>query len=150
VSQAAPASRSGPHVSLAVICEKVLTEQDGVISVIRVIDRIINTVAGLDVPEQMPPMDLAFVLVVTLKSDAARGRHTVKLRPETPSGHQLPEHEIPILFEGEDRGTNIIVNFGIRVEEEGLYWFDVFLDDNQLLTRIPLRIVYQPQRIAGM
>ena len=47
-------------------------------------------------------------------------------------------------FEGEDRGTNVIYAATLNVEQEGLYWFDVLLDD-ELLTRMPLRILYQRQ-----
>ena len=47
-----------------------------------------------------------------------------------------------VVFEGEDRGTNLILTLNIVVDQEGVYWFDVLLED-ELLTRIPLRILYQ-------
>ncbi|MGH2732190.1 MAG: DUF6941 family protein [Actinomycetota bacterium] len=148
--QQPPPGLQGPHVAMAVICERVLQEQDGVLSIIRVIDRIIHSRSGPDVPTEMPPVEFNLTILVTLKSGAARGRRTIKIRPETPAGVQLQENELPILFEGEERGTNLIINVGLKAEYEGLYWFDVLLDDNTLLTRIPLRIIYQPQRTAGM
>jgi hypothetical protein len=46
------------------------------------------------------------------------------------------------LFEGEDRGVNLILNLNIVVDQEGVYWFNVLLED-QFVTRIPLRIFYQ-------
>ena len=44
-------------------------------------------------------------------------------------------------MEGEERGFNNIVNMVFTFTMEGLYWFNVYLDD-ALLTRIPLRIKY--------
>jgi hypothetical protein len=48
-----------------------------------------------------------------------------------------------------------VIPVGIQVSQEGLYWFDVSLADprapdraENLLTRVPVRIVYQPQRIG--
>ncbi len=41
---------SGPYLIAALLCEKVLQEKDGIISVIRMIDRITLTVNALDAP----------------------------------------------------------------------------------------------------
>lgn len=51
--------------------------------------------------------------------------------------------QFPILLEGEDRGVNQILNLSFGVDEEGLYWFDVLVD-GALMTRIPMRVLYQP------
>lgn len=141
-------SKSGPYVATAVACEKVLTEQDGVLSVIRVIDRIFHQVAGPDVPDQMQPFTFNFILLVTLKSGEARGSHRVSVRPEAPSGEQQEPNSVPILLEGEERGVNLIFNMAIQFTMEGLYWFDVLFNE-QLLTRVPLRVVYQPTRTTA-
>lgn len=50
--------------------------------------------------------------------------------------------ELPVFFEGQDRGVNVVLNINFAAEEEGIYWFDVLLHE-QLVTRIPLRILYQ-------
>lgn len=55
----------------------------------------------------------------------------------------MPEFNIPVLFEGEERGVNIFLNLNFQPkEEEGLYWFDVLLEGT-VVTRIPLRVLYQ-------
>lgn len=132
---------------MAVLCEKVLTEQDGTISVIRIVDRITLSSAGPDVPDEMPATPVSLHAVVAFRSGAARGRYNVKLRPEDPSGHQLPALEMPVHFEGEERGANLIVNFNFVAEHEGLYWIDVLFQEEPV-TRIPLRVIYQPQRLG--
>jgi uncharacterized protein DUF6941 len=120
----------------------VLQEKDEIISVIRMIDRIAVTVNALASPEAMPPTTINLNALISLKSGSARGRGTVKWGVETPSGLRLPDQLLPVLFEGDDRGVNLIITLNMVIEQEGVYWFDVRLDE-RLLTRIPLRILFQ-------
>lgn len=147
-AQASPGSRDhgGPYLAAAFLCEKVLTEQDGVISAIRIVDRIYQSVTavGVPVPQTMPPLAVNLTALLSFKSGQARGRGTIRVTLEQPSG--LPaglELRQPVFFEGEDRGVNVILNLGMQLAHEGLYWFHVFLDD-RFVTKIPLRLVYQP------
>ena len=132
---------SGPYVQLATICEKALQEADGVLSIIRAVDRLTLTAQGTNVPDELPQGMLQPTLVVALKSDDARGRHPVTLRIQQPSGLYLPERSFDVMFEGEERGVNLILQLQIEAEE-GLYWFEILVND-QLLTRVPLRVIYQ-------
>lgn len=51
--------------------------------------------------------------------------------------------EFPLNFEGDnERGAAVMLNMGFVPQEQGLHWFDVILDD-ELITRIPLRVVFQ-------
>ena len=99
----------------------------------------------------MPPFPVNLTVVIVLKSGSARGRHSIRLTVEAPSGEQLPqEASMPVLLEGEERGVNLLLNLGFQAELEGLYWFNVhFGTQDVLLTRIPLRVVYQPQRLGA-
>ncbi len=127
------------HLAIAVFCEKVLQEQDGVLSVIRVIDRFI--VAGAT-PE-IGPTVLQFTILISFKSGFLRGKQNISLRPKSPSGVDLPSMDFPVLFEGDDdRGVNLGAGINFVVNEEGLFWFDVYLAD-ELVTRMPLRVIYQ-------
>ncbi|MEX1253551.1 MAG: hypothetical protein WEE64_04345 [Dehalococcoidia bacterium] len=143
-----PLPAAGPFLTTAVLCEKVLEDKDGVLSAIRIVDRIIQTAVGTEAPDEMPPVPVNLTALISFKSGAARGRHTIKLRPETPAGFSLPETALQIHFEGEDRGANLVLQLGLQANQEGLYWFDVLLDD-QLVTRMPLRIMYQRLQTAG-
>jgi hypothetical protein len=136
---------------VAVLCEKVLQEADGVISLIRIVDRLIQSTVGPGVPEEMPPFPVNLTAVIVLKSGSARGRHSIRLTIEAPSGEQMPQEAImPLLLEGEERGINVVLNLGFMAEHEGLYWFNVhFGTQDVLLTRIPLRVIYQPQRLGA-
>jgi hypothetical protein len=138
---------AGPYVALAVLCERVIEDKDGVLTLVRLIDRITVNAGGEDVPEELPPATYQFTAVIGFKSGSARGSYPVGIRPEAPSGQQLPTFTQTIHLEGEDRGANLIVNFGLTVEMPGLYWIDVLFRD-EVVTRIPLRVIYQPQRVS--
>ena len=71
-----------------------------------------------------------------------RQKALLKIQPTAPSGKELPPLEFSVLFEGDERGLNLVFPVQMLLEEEGLYWFDVTVDD-QPLTRIPLRLLYQ-------
>lgn len=137
-----PTTTDGPYLLAAFLCEKVLQEKDETISIIRIVDRVTLTVPASISPETLPPISLNLSAFISLKSGNARGRYSIKWRTETPSGIALPEQLLPALFEGEDRGVNLILALNIIVDQEGVYWFNMLLED-QLLTRIPLRVLYQ-------
>jgi hypothetical protein len=145
---------TGPHLIAALLCERVLQEQDGVVSIIRIIDRLTQTAAGAEAPDQMTPFVHPMTMFVALKSDQARGRMGIRVRPEAPGGFQLPAIEQAITLGGTSAGVNLIMPMVLPIDREGIYWFDVFLtgpapQEDRLLTRIPLEIIYQPQRILG-
>lgn len=133
----------GPFLAAALLCERVLTEQDGVISLIRIVDRLTHTVVGPQAPPEMPPVRISWQLVLIFKSGAARGRAEVVLRLEAPSGLRIPQQTVlPVFFEGEDRGVQLVAGLDLELTQEGLYWIDVLLED-RLMTRVPLRVIYQ-------
>lgn len=135
-------SVGGPYVRVAGLCERVLQEKDGVLSIIRLIDRFTITTSGPAAPAEMPPSNVQFAIVIGLTSGALRGKYNLRIVPTTPAGKKLSELSAGVLLEGEDRGVNVVLNGQMPVSEEGLYWFDVFAEE-QLLTRIPLRLLYQ-------
>jgi hypothetical protein len=136
---------TGPHLAAALICERTLQEQDGTISMIRVVDRVtfLQNPQGELLQPQQP-----VTLVVMLKSGEARGSYKVQVRQEKPSGEDDQVLETAILLEGEDRGVNLIVNLGWEPDQAGLYWFDVFFEGERV-TRMPLRAVFQPLPKVG-
>lgn len=133
--------RANLHV--ATFCEKVLREGDGVSSIIRMIDRF--NVQGPS--EEMQPIVLQFMVYIGFKSGFLRGKQKISLRPKSPKGMDMPAMDIPVLFEGDDdRGPAIAFQVNWPVEEEGLFWWDLYLND-ELITRMPLRVDYQQVRM---
>ncbi|MGI9081012.1 MAG: hypothetical protein ACR2FZ_01855 [Thermoleophilaceae bacterium] len=144
---------AGPFLQTAVLCEKVLTEANGVFSAIRIVDRFTTHATGADVPDEMPPGVIDLTALVIVKAGDARGRFAIRLRPERPSGRQMDAIDFPIRFDGgPDQGQGLVLPMQMEMDEEGLYWIDVFLvarsgQAETLMTRMPLTIRYQPQRI---
>lgn len=136
----------GPYLQTAVICDKVLQEKDGVCSAIRIIDRITRTAMGPTPAKQMEPFTHPLALLLAMKAGQARGTYQVEIRPVKPNAEQsLPSLRSTVFFEGPDeRGVNLVSEMIIGFDQEGLWWFDVYLNDRRI-TRIPLRIVYLPQ-----
>ena len=133
---------NGPYLQAAVLCEKVIEDKQGVLTLVRIVDRIIVSSASPSASDVMPVTQVGLTLVIMLKAGQARGGHMLAIRPEAPSGLKGTELRLSILFEGEDRGNNVVLDAHYQAKEEGLHWFDVLLD-SELITRIPLRVVYQ-------
>ena len=145
-----PLPSTGPFVVAATFCEKVLREADNVMSLLRIVDQLNVSANGPEAPDEMPPTPLPLTIAVFLKRGTARGRQRLRLRPETPGGEQRDVAvETWINLTGdEEAGANVVVDVsGFAVDQEGLWWFDVLFGDSEtLLTRIPLRVNYHPQR----
>lgn len=140
---------TGPFLAMAVFCEKVLREADGVLSAIRIVDRLQINVAGGPPPAgQLPPIFAALQLFVSLKPGSARGKVDFRIRRERPDGQIADLLGMPLLLEGEDRAANVVVNLSMQFEMEGLYWFYVLVDGVQF-TRMPLRVIVMYQQAGG-
>ena len=135
----------GPHLAAAVLCERILTEADGVVSAIRIVDRINHVVASPNPPETMEPFDYEMTLFVSFKAGSARGPMPLVIRVQKPSGTSSSPFRQTVNFEGDDeRGINVVGIMKMRLDTPGLHWFDLFLGEHRV-TRIPLRLVYLPQ-----
>ncbi len=135
----------GPYLSAALLCERVLEEKDGVKSVIRIIDRVIRSIASPNPPTEMEPFDYSLTLFLRFKAGRARGTMPLKIEFIKPSGEKLPPIIHTILFEGEeDRGIDIAGTMTIKFDQTGIYWIYIYLNDVRL-TQIPFRVIYMPQ-----
>lgn len=138
----------GPFLQMAVFCEKVLQEKDGVMSAIRIVDRFMHTLSGAQAPDSMPPLRIDVSLLIGIKSGNFRGKKQLKITPTAPSGQVLPGFSGPILLQGDDHGAAIVVRYLFEAKEEGLYWFTLELD-GEFLTKLPLRIIYQKTAVTS-
>lgn len=140
-------SFSGPHLAAAFLCEKILIERDNVPTFVRVVDRFSVPVFSGKLPPgvQLPQQILQCTLVVSLKAgDLGAGKQTIRIKLQKPDGSYLPENVSQVFFNGgEDNGTLLALPIALGAPDEGLHWFDVYWEQ-QLLTRIPMRVLYQP------
>jgi hypothetical protein len=140
----------GPHVQLALFAEKFIRgAQSGALSIINIIDAV--TVQGPS-PNEMPPFSLDQLMIfINLWADKTKGRYTIKLRPQEPSGLYGELIEIgPANFTPTTMGIDIArLMPPHEITEEGTTWFDIMLvapgdEEGQILTRIPFNVTYQP------
>jgi hypothetical protein len=132
----------GPYLNAAIICERVLQETDGIFSLIRAVDRFTISTVGQDAPSTIPPGIISFQLVVVLRSGIFKGVLPIRIVLNSPSSQVLGESSTDVFLEGDDRGANLVSPFQLVVQEDGLYWIDVYCG-GQLFTRVPFRVIYQ-------
>jgi len=133
----------GPYLTAAFFCDKVLREQDGVLSTIRIVDRW--NVNGPT--EEMPTTILQTNLVILLKAGVYRGNTQVTITPITPSNNHLQPVVFPVLFEDiDEKGAGVILPMAFPAQESGVYWFEITLGGQALqprvITAIPMRVAY--------
>jgi hypothetical protein len=134
----------GPYLTAAFLCEKVLIEQDGLKSAIRIFDRTTRTVGSPAPPKEMEPFDYEFTVFISFKAGAARGPMPLRITLVKPSGDSSPPSEQQLYFEGEDdRGVEVIAATRVKITMPGVYWFLIYLE-NTPVTRIPWRVIYSP------
>jgi hypothetical protein len=134
-----PEEHTGPFLQMAVLCQAVLQEGQGQLSLIRITDSI-----GLAGPfKEMQPQTIMLYMVVTFRAGFAHGKYRVKVVCTKPvSKNEVLLDERSPYLEGEDRGVNLVFVLNLLLDEEGVFWFEVLLEDT-FVTRVPLRVTYQ-------
>ena len=141
-----PTLSLGPYVAIACFAEKVLQENDNVHSLIRIVDRVHVAITTEGEMKELPKIQHPLTLYVSLKCGGERGSHELEIVPIKPGGEKLPSKRHPVHFEGpEYKGINIIVKMVMEINMEGTWWFEI-LHRKQLLTKIPLDVIFQVQR----
>jgi hypothetical protein len=139
----------GPLLQTAVFCETVIEGKDGPISIIRIIDRLTVEASGPDAPDNMPPVQGRMTAVLTFKSGSAKGRSQLRFEMEKPNTDRKVIWTGSMHAEAPDRGQNFVIRFLEVLDLEGLYWFHVFVEDEQV-TSIPFRLLYVRQSAGSL
>lgn len=141
-----------PYVMAAFICERVIEEKDGTLSAIRIVDKVdIKVQVQTSDPnvraQDVPPPGISLSGLISIRSGPFKGKGTISLDGEGPSGKIKHLGDFPVNLQGEDNGQNVVINMVLLTQEDGLHWFNVRFNDN-LLTRIPLRISRTLEQMA--
>lgn len=137
---------TGPYVAVAAFCDQVIQGNDGVLSLIRLIDTVQVQGQGPDAPTVLPGGVVRTNLVIILRAGEARGAQTVRIALEYPDGSSKSPHEMSVNFApGPHGGVNIVSPLAFEVASAGLYWADVSIND-RLVTRVPLMVQYEFRR----
>ena len=137
-----PDPSQGPWVSFALLCEKTIEDKLGRLSFINIVDQINFTPMQSAEAEQPLAVPIQLVAAVGFKGGVLKGPAEIKLQIVKPNGEQGANITVSALFQGEERGTNLVTNISMILNEEGLYWIEVYVQ-TQFMTRIPLRLAIQ-------
>jgi hypothetical protein len=130
------------RLNAALICERVLEERDGTLSIIRIAERLAVDVTRLPSEGNEPFVHVPGVLVLVFKRDSeAATEHRIHVRGTDPSGREILNVAAPLrIAAGAGRGADLIIRLSFPVSSEGLHWVDVAADEH-LLTRVPIEVV---------
>ena len=137
----------GPYLNAAFLCEKVLEQKDGVLSAIRIVDRITHSyTASTENPSSnIPPTKAEFAFLLILKSGQNPGVTNIKIIPKKPDNSELPPLNSTMHLDPPDnRGANLVFNAAMTLDQQGVWWFEVFINDVPR-TKIPLEVIFLPQ-----
>ncbi|OGF57218.1 MAG: hypothetical protein A2Z21_02135 [Candidatus Fraserbacteria bacterium RBG_16_55_9] len=132
----------GPYVAAAIFCDKLLKEEDGVLSAVRIVDRVIRTVKGPRAPEEMTAFPFKLGALISLKSGTIKGKRTITWGMTDPNGKIIGRQSFDVVFQGEQHGVQLQITLNTTFTIEGVYWFEVTMG-NKMLTRMPLQVVYE-------
>lgn len=133
-----------PLVSVACLCEKVLNEKDGVMTLVRVVDRFFVS-PQLEGAEKFSP-HLVLTLVLAIKANGNVGKHKLgfQLHGSTES-QPIQEIAVEFLEDNPRIGANVVVQVAIgTVKNFGEKRFDVTFD-GEFLTAVPFTIERTPE-----
>lgn len=132
---------SPPYVAAALFCDRVIEGKDGSLTAVRIVDTVAAQVKETFDPAAPLPVPVPTLLVV-LRAGELTGKHHLQIRHRPSAGKVLATVSLDILLDGEERGAQAIIEYGVQWLSAGLHWFELELDGRQL-TRMPLRISWQ-------
>jgi hypothetical protein len=137
------ARRVLPTVRAALICERVLTETDDVVSAIRIISRI-----------ELPPgamLEATLLLMLANVGPEPDPDHQILMSLETGEGEQLGHQRFPIRSPAEPGAPfSLVLPFRFQAPvQDQMFWLRFAYDtDDQLLTRVPIQLRRWPDAPA--
>jgi hypothetical protein len=140
----APGILSSPKLRLnaALICDQVLEDKDGTVSVVRIADRLTIDVVGQLPDTDEPVIRIPSTLFLVFKRETEEpSDHRVQVTITSPSGvESLGGESLFSIGRGPGEGTDLVLRFEFPVTRLGLYWVNVSAD-SQLLARVPIEVV---------
>lgn len=136
------AFEQGPYVKAAFFCDLMIRGDDGVLTPVRMVDRLTQRAVGQDPPDDMPPLTWNGTLHVALTAGRAQGRAQVRISIEKPSGERSELARQDVQFGSDHTAVGIVAPSKITFGSEGVYWFHVLVDSKEI-TRMPLEVVYE-------
>lgn len=136
-----------PIVTSLLICERTLTEADGVTSAIRIVD-VHYVQPDPDVPPEKRPINISVHFMAKFPA-GDESDHSVAVRIERPDGEVIdiatsePAHPSRDKFVGLPQGISVILRFGVFPKVLGTHFIVVVLDGKHTV-RAPFTLLALP------
>jgi hypothetical protein len=127
------------YLQAAAFCEHVLTENDNVSSLIRIVDQLFVAPTP-DLP--LDQVGIKIRMYVSFKSIDFEGRRSFRIDRIAPDGSRDSIYDGDLDFSGDGivRGSNVQGDIAISLAKgTGLYLFEIYLED-RMMTTMPLQI----------
>jgi len=135
-----------PYLSAALICEKLLKEQDGVATPVRVVDTLIlNPGTNLDEikKHEVATFSPNLKLYVNLRPGEVKNDKSFEIYQISPSGkrHRFGVGELKFSERKPADGVETVVPVQLKLDPDifGTYWYEILVDGVEI-TRVPLTI----------
>ncbi len=126
----------GPHVALAVLCQRIDLQPDGSADLIGIVDGL-----EVDIPADpsTPPLTVNVRAVIALRAGAVRGYRRIAVNGRFPSGSSGLAAAKSVHFSDQRPAVTLNLPLALELPERGTYEFDVLCDDT-LLTVMTLDV----------
>lgn len=138
-----------PQLICAMICEKLLTEADGVASAIRIVDTIQLPPVPKEARKNVILTPLMFLTI--FRAGDFRGKAHWEIQVAGPSGKKVKAAQKDLDFNGgPDYGFNLAIPVAFKWDKPGLYWFEVHINKRRMV-RSPLnvKVLAEPPKEEG-
>ena len=119
----------------AILCEKILKEKSGILSLIQMMDIAQVDLQGGETPAAFVAR-LDAELFVTFKSVGAV-KFIAVVTIVTPDGNEFVRNEYPIQLTGAPHGHSLTIQLVLNLSKTGIFWFNVSIDGGYA-QRLPL------------
>ena len=132
-----------PFLAAALLCEKILEQKDDVLTVVRIVDTFTVTIPPNLPQDTKPAIQLTALLSFKKASPRAEAeKHEVRMKLRSPSGKINPVGRREFSFKPDDlSGVSLILNITLGVSDYGLFWLEISVDDDEIVTSIPFKLL---------
>lgn len=135
-----------PYLTAALLCDDILEEKNGRLSIIRVVTEVTVFAVQENAPEAMPVTKIPVVGLFSFNAGGKPGLYQLHLTVIEPGGtERQPSKPLPVELRHDYFTMNVVVRGDVEIKTPGVYWIRVVLDDREV-TRLPLNIRYESQR----
>lgn len=105
-----------PFVRACLLCERVLREEDGTLSAMRIVHATVAAPGSPPLPQKLA------LLVMLVRGDAQPGQHQVVLKTQLPSGDFVANKTIPVQLDpgGPEQSVSLAIDLNFIPRGEGV------------------------------